>query len=671
MKNKILFALLFLVNSIYSQILDPVKWKTIIEKKSETEFVLVFDATIEKDWHLYSQYTPEGGAIATEFKFADSKNNYELQGKPEESKYKKTFNDIFGVDEYYFANTAQFKQNIKVLNSNLKEIKVNVDYQACKQQCINDNKSFTFKLPALNIPVEKNSVQAEESPENKDTLKEFNLEKVNIKTENVIENKKEEKSDTEGKGILTIFLFSFASGFLALLTPCVFPMIPMTVSYFTKQSKNKLEGKKNAILYGISIIVIYVILGTIVTKIFGADALNALSTNVFFNIVFFLLLIIFGLSFLGAFEIVLPSSWINKMDNQSNKSGFIGIFFMALVLALVSFSCTGPIVGTLLVEAASKGGLAPIIGMLGFSLAIALPFMFFALFPSWLNSMPKSGSWLNTVKVSLGFLELALAFKFLSKADLVSQSHLLPREIFLVLWIAIFGAWALYLFGKFKLPHDSDVSYLSVGRVSLAIFVSAFVFYMIPGLWGAPLNVLSGITPPLYYSESPNGFGGSSTLSTAPTETIPNSKIISHGLRTFTDYQSGLDYAKKQNKPVFLDFTGHGCENCRKMEDNVWSKPEILEILKNEVVLISLYVDEKAELKKEEQYTSKTTGKFIETVGNKWSDFQITNYQANAQPLYVILDNNGNRLSTETATYNTDVQLFKNWLNEGISKFKK
>jgi thiol:disulfide interchange protein len=665
MKNKIIISLLFLTSFLTAQILEPVKWKTSIIENSDTEFTLVFDATIENEWHIYSQFTPDGGALPTEFNFKNSKNNYDIVGKTIEGKYKKVMNEVFGVEEYYFAKTAQFKQNIKILNGNLKEIQVDVNYQACKKQCISDNKTFTFQLPKLNIT----------STTAKDTVKRLEIggtvknNEIKI-NEKVINDNEPKESKRDKKGILTIFLLSFASGFLALLTPCVFPMIPMTVSYFTKQSKTKIEGKKNAILYGISIIVIYVILGTIVTAIFGADALNALSTNVFFNVVFFLLLIIFGLSFLGAFEIVLPSSLINKMDNQSNKSGFLGIFFMALVLALVSFSCTGPIVGSLLVEAASKGGLAPIIGMLGFSLAIALPFMFFALFPAWLNAMPKSGGWLNTVKVSLGFLELALAFKFLSKADLVSQSHLLPREIFIVLWIAIFGTWALYLFGKFKLPHDSDVIYLSVGRVSLAILVTSFVFYMIPGLWGAPLNILSGITPPLYYSESPNGFGNS-TITLTNSETIPKSKIISHGLRTFTDYQTGLDYAKKQNKPVFLDFTGHGCENCRKMEDNVWAKPEILNILKNDLVIISLYVDEKESLKKEDQYISKTTGKSIETVGNKWSDFQISNYQANAQPLYVILDNEGNKLSSETATYNTDVTYFKNWLNDGISKFKK
>lgn len=666
MRNKIILSLLFLVNYLSAQILDPVKWKTSIVQNSDSEFTLIFDASIDDEWHLYSQFTPDGGALPTEFKFKNNKNNYELVGKTTEGKYKKVMNDIFGVEEYYFAKTAQFKQNIKVLNGNLKEIKVDVDYQVCKEQCINDNKSFTFQLPKLNIASTTPVIDTVKTTSTEETV--INNVESEVKTNETI-SKKTDEPKSDQKGILSIFLLSFASGFLALLTPCVFPMIPMTVSYFTKQSKNKIEGKKNAILYGISIIVIYVILGTIVTAIFGADALNALSTNVFFNVLFFLLLIIFGLSFLGAFEIVLPSSWINKMDSQSNKSGFLGIFFMALVLALVSFSCTGPIVGSLLVEAASKGGLAPIIGMFGFSLAIALPFMFFALFPAWLNAMPKSGGWLNTVKVSLGFLELALAFKFLSKADLVSQSHLLPREIFIVLWIAIFGAWALYLFGKFKLPHDSDVSHLSVGRVTLAILVTSFVFYMIPGLWGAPLNILSGITPPLYYSESPNGFGNSTNNITS-SESIPNSKIISNGLRTFTDYQAGLDYAKKQNKPVFLDFTGHGCENCRKMEDNVWAKPEILNILKNDVVIISLYVDEKEALKKENQYVSKTTGKSIETVGNKWSDFQITNYQANAQPLYVILDYEGNILSTETATYNTDVDYFKNWLKEGISKFK-
>ena len=382
------------------------------------------------------------------------------------------------------------------------------------------------------------------------------------------------------------------------------------------------------------------------------------------------LLIFFAASFLGAFEIVLPNSWANKVDRQADRGGFIGILFMALALAIVSFSCTGPIIGTLLVEAASKGGLAPIVGRVGFSLALALPFMLFAMFPGWMNSLPKSGGWLNTVKVSLGFLELALAFKFLSKADLVTQSHLLPREIFLAIWIAVFGAWAMYLFGKITLPHDSQLSNISVGRLFMALIVTSFTFYLIPGLWGAPLKVLSGFPPPLYYSESPEGFGGSSIQTDSAEKQPEHTKKISHGLITFLDYEAGIAYAKKMNKPVLLDFTGHGCENCRKMEDFVWSNKEVLNILKNDLVIISLYVDEKKELPENEKYVSKQTGKEIKTVGNKWSDFQITRYQTNTQPQYLILDLEGNTISDGSTSYDPDVEKYESWLKQGISNFK-
>jgi len=373
---------------------------------------------------------------------------------------------------------------------------------------------------------------------------------------------------------------------------------------------------------------------------------------------------------LGAFEIVLPNSWANKVDRQADKGGFVGILFMALALAIVSFSCTGPIIGTLLVEAASKGGLAPIVGMVGFSLALALPFMLFAMFPGWMNSLPKSGGWLNTVKVSLGFLELALAFKFLSKADLVTQSHWLPRELFLAIWIAVFGAWALYLFGKITLPHDSQLSHISVGRLFMALLVTSFTFYLIPGLWGAPLKVISGFPPPLYYSESPDGVGGSAAVVDTGEKLPEHTKKISHGLITFLDYEAGMAYAKKVNKPVLLDFTGHGCENCRKMEDYVWSDKEVLNILKNDLVLISLYVDEKKELPENEKYVSKQTGKEIETVGNKWSDFQITRYQTNTQPQYLILDLEGNTISDGSTSYDPDIAKYKAWLLGGIAKFK-
>ncbi len=655
---------LFAFTFSQAQILDPVKWKTSIEQKSDTEFVLKFDATIQKDWHIFSQFTPEGGSLPSVFIYENAKGNYQLIGKTTESKYKVKFEEAFGVDEYIFEGSAQFSQKIKVINPNLKSIKVEVEYQACLEQCIQQFKVFEFQLPKLENTETVISVS--------DTVTKVKDE-IGEKLENKLVKAKSEKVEKkeEQKGLWTIFIIAFFSGFAALLTPCVFPMIPMTVSFFTKQSKDRAKGIKNAIIYGISIIVIYVALGSAITAIFGADSLNELSTSVAFNVIFFGLLIFFAASFLGAFEIVLPNSWANKVDQQADRGGIIGIFFMALALAIVSFSCTGPIVGTLIVEAASKGGIAPIVGMLGFSSAIALPFMLFALFPGWMNSLPKSGGWLNTVKVSLGFLELAFAFKFLSNADLVLQLHWFERETFLAIWIAVFGAWALYLFGKITLPHDSPLTHISVGRLFMGLFVLSFTIYLIPGLWGAPLKIISGFPPPLNYSESPTGIGsgggGSSDIGALP----KGAHSGPHGIIAFHDYEDGLAYAKQINKPILLDFTGYACVNCRKMEDYVWSDKKILSILKNEVVLISLYVDDKKELAENEKYVSKETGKKIKTIGNKWSDFQITKYKANAQPYYLILDTEGNTLSDEPASYDPDIKRYEKWLRSGIDKFKK
>ena len=404
----------------------------------------------------------------------------------------------------------------------------------------------------------------------------------------------------------------------------------------------------------------------------GADSLNALSTNVWFNIIFFLLLVVFAISFLGAFEITLPQSWSNKVDSQADRGGIIGIFFMALALAIVSFSCTGPIVGTLLVESASKGGLAPIVGMLGFSIAIALPFALFAMFPGWMNSLPKSGGWLNTVKVFLGFLELALALKFLSNADLVLQLHWLEREVFLAIWIAVFGTLALYLFGKIKLPHDGNEHHISVGRLSLGLLVLAFTIYLIPGIWGAPLKMISGFPPPMNYSEAPYGVGFTKlgTVNGADDKDFmpAGAELGPHDILAFNNYDEGLAYAKKVNKPVLIDFTGYACVNCRKMEERVWANPHILEILNKEIILVSLYVDDKRLLPESEQYTSETTGKRIKSIGNKWSDFQIKEYQANAQPYYVLIDLEEEELNTPIG-YTPDIEEYKKWLIDGVTRF--
>ena len=663
--KKVLFIILaFLsLSTINAQIVNPVKWTSKTEKISDTEFNLVMEGKIEKDWHVYSQFTPENGPLAAEIKLEKAKGNFEIIGKAKESTYKKQYNDIFEVDEYYFEKNVTFKQKVKITNVNVTSIKVNLDYQVCKDACINEKKSFTFSIPAI--------VKSNQSVSSLDTIEETDtttITKVTTSKESKAVVKPIEPKKEEGRGLWTIFFLAFLGGLAALLTPCVFPMIPMTVSFFTKHSGSRQKGIASAIFYGISIIVIYVVLGLIIVGVFGAEALNALSTGVAFNIIFFLILVFFAISFLGGFEIMLPNSWANKVDRQAGKSGIVAIFFMALALAIVSFSCTGPIVGTLLVESASKGGIAPIVGMLGFSSAIALPFMLFALFPTWLNSLPKSGGWMNSVKVSLGFLELAFAFKFLSNADLVLQMHLLEREVFIAIWIAIFGAWAFYLFGKLTLPHDSPLSHISVGRMCFGLVIMAFTVYMIPGLFGAPLKLISAFPPPQTYSESPNGFFGNASASN---EKLPDgAKFGEHNIITFDDYAKGLAYAKSVNKPVMLDFTGFACVNCRKMEINVWSNEKVLRHLKNDVVLISLYVDDKRELPKEDQYTSKETGNEVVTIGNKWSDFIITRYKTNTQPFYVLIGLDEQNLNTPIS-YTPDSNEYENWLKDGISKFKK
>ena len=635
---------------------NPVQWEASVEKSEADSYTLKLNASIEPEWHVYSQFTDPGGSLPLELEFLEAGEAYTLEGPTEESETTTSYSDIFEVDETFFSETAQLTQKIKA-EETTEYVKLILKYQVCKEVCINEEKYIVFDL----------------STEKGQVFQDFNefqaYGKVQEKVEE-IEPVKEVVKQEEKQDLWTIFFVAFASGFLALLTPCVFPMIPMTVSFFTKQSKNLATGRRNAILYGIFIVVIYVLLGSIVTGIFGADALNALSTNVWFNLVFFLLLVVFAISFFGAFEIMLPNSWANAVDRKADRGGIVGIFFMALALAIVSFSCTGPIVGTLLVQAASEGGIAPVLGMLGFSLAIAIPFALFALFPGLMNSLPKSGGWLNSVKVVLGFLELALAFKFLSNADLVLQAHILEREVFLAIWIAIFGAMAFYLFGKIRLSHDSPLPHISSGRLILGLFVLSFTLYLIPGLWGAPLKLISGFPPPLNYSESPYGVGYSkgSVAGLTEGELPEEAELGPYQLVTFTDYDAGMAYAKAENKPVLLDFTGKACVNCRKMEERVWGEPQILGKLQNDVVLISLFVDLKEELPEAEQYVSEVTGKRIQTVGNKWSDFQIEKYQINAQPYYVLLDHNDNELNTPVG-YTPDVDEFEAWLEEGISKF--
>ncbi|WP_194851152.1 protein-disulfide reductase DsbD family protein [Nonlabens antarcticus] len=648
------------------QIFKPVTWSTSVEQISENEYDLVANATIDPGWHLYSQSVPENGPIPTTFTFNEV-TGYELVGDTREEKGVTINDPVFNMVITFFGNSASFRQRIKVSDGSLDQITGEVEFMVC-----DDERCLPPSYVDLNFDL-STATEASASAMSADITQ--SIEDDNSgESAAVAQIEKEEKQESN-KGLWAIFIISFISGFAALLTPCVFPMIPMTVSFFTKQSKSKAKGIKNAIIYGAFIVVIYVLLGTAVTAIFGADALNALSTSVWFNVIFFLLLIVFALSFLGAFEIMLPNKWVNKVDKQADRGGLVGMFFMALALAIVSFSCTGPIVGTLLVEAASKGGIAPIIGMLGFSLAIALPFALFAAFPGWLNSLPKSGGWLNTVKVVLGFLELALAFKFLSQADLVLQLHFLEREVFLAIWITVFGALALYLLGKIQLPHDSPMTKISVGRLCLGLLVAAFTVYMIPGLWGAPLNLISAFPPPLDYAESPYGVGNSKVGlgSGGAVQEIPDGAhlLAPHQILAFNDYDKGLAYAKKVNKPIMLDFTGWACVNCRKMEQNVWPKPQVLQQLKNDVVLISLYVDDKRPLPEDEVTESKLRpGKKLKYIGQKWSEFQTIRYKTNTQPFYVLIGLDEENLN-EPVGYTPDYEEYDQWLKTGIENFKQ
>jgi thiol:disulfide interchange protein DsbD len=668
MKKIFLILSLFIIgNASYSQIYDPVKWSTVVEKVSDSEYDLIIQATVEEGWHLYSQNVPEDGPIPTAFSF-EATSDYELVDKTIEEEGHTEFDPVFNMEIKYFENEVTFKQRIKVATQKAFNISGEVEFMVCDDtRCLPP----TFIDLKFNIP--ENSIVVAEEKNNSFEIPS----KVETPNEVVKEHVQKIPDTRPGRSLWGIFIIAFFSGFAALLTPCVFPMIPMTVSFFTKQSKSKSAGIKNAIIYGFSIVIIYVLLGSLVSAVFGANALNALSTNVWFNIIFFLLLVVFAVSFLGAFEITLPSSWGTKVDAQADKGGIIGIFFMALALGIVSFSCTGPIVGTLLVEAAAGGNqIGPIVGMLGFSLALAIPFALFAAFPGWLNSLPKSGGWLNTVKVVLGFLELALAFKFLSNADLVLQLHWLEREVFLAIWIAIFGVLALYFFGKIQLPHDSPLTHISVGRLTLGLLTLSFTIYMIPGLWGAPLNLISAFPPPQHYSESPYGVGftrlGEGSATDGSHDELPDGAHLMppHNILAFNDYYKGLAYAKKVNKPIMLDFTGFACVNCRKMEMNVWAKNKVLNLLKNEVILISLYVDDKRKLPENEVVESKLRpGKKLKYIGQKWSEFQTIKYGANAQPFYVLIDLNEKNLS-DPVGYTPNVDEYYNWLKEGIANFK-
>lgn len=690
------------VLSATAQIENPVTWKINSKKISDCEYELQFVGTIEEHWHVYSLNQTGDGPQPSKVIFNSTKE-YQLIGKTTESKPVKAYDKVFEMDVVYFEKSVVFKQKIKLLTDKAVTISGEYEYQACtEEKCIFPPATpFEIKLTGTAACLSSGSSAAPATGNQKESTEstvttpvsdpnlaiqssntkdsQALLPSVNATSTATISpvgttgNQGDQK--IENDNFWSIFVKGFVGGLLALLTPCVFPMIPLTVSFFTKRSKTRAKGITNALLYGISIIIIYVTLGLGVSFVFGSDALNALSTNVWFNLFFFVLLIVFGASFLGAFEIVLPSSFVNKIDAQSDRGGLMGIFFMAMTLSVVSFSCTGPVVGPLLVDAAVNGGVkGPFCGMLGFSTALAFPFALFAFFPGWLNSLPKSGGWLNAVKVTLGFLELAFAFKFASNADLVVQAGILTREVFIALWIVIFGLLGMYHMGWFKLSHDSDVKFIPVPRLFFAIITLSFTIYLIPGLWGAPLKLISGFPPPDFYSESPSGFGGSAMQAAPSGNAATDGQKHEHcpnQLPCFHDYDEALAYAKKVHKPLMIDFTGWACVNCRKMESQVWTDPEVDKRIRNEVVLVSLYVDDKNELPKEQQTIKKLGDRDfrIKTIGNKWSYFQADRYKTNTQPQYILLDNNEVMLARPT-NYDPSVSSYVNWLDEGINAFK-
>ena len=643
----------------FGQLISPVKWSLEQKPAGNNEIELTFKATIESGWHLYSTNLPEGGPIKTTFTFtADSLNYVVVDGITPKTAPIKEHDKIFNMDLEFFSNEALFVQKIKVLSNQSFSLKGTIEYQSCNNEtCTLDDHDFSFDItgskPAVASVVNKSFTAGDEPVHH---------------------------------NLWWFLMFSFVAGLAAILTPCVFPMIPMTVSFFMNSSKSRLQAKTQAFVYGGSIILIYTLIGTVVALTLGADFANWISTHWIPNVLFFIIFVVFAFSFFGAFEIILPSSWVNRSDRQVDRGGIGGAFFMALTLVLVSFSCTGPIVGAILVESAGGMVIKPIVGMLGFSLAFALPFTLFAIFPQWLSNLPKSGGWLNSVKVVLGFIELALGLKFLSIADQTYHWRILDREVYLAFWIVIFTMMGFYLLGKMKFAHDSDTKFITVPRLVMALITFTFVVYLIPGMFGAPLKAISGYLPPMtshdfdlhkiirdevkLVDRAPAG-GGFSALGAVPCEKPKYGEIfeLPHGLEGFFDFEQGLACAKAQNKPVFIDFTGHGCVNCREMEANVWSDPRVLERLKNEFVIIALYVDDKTELPQSEWITSTYDQKVKKTIGKKFADFQISRFGVNAQPYYVLLDHNQELLAKPTAR-DLNPDHFIEFLDKGLAEFK-
>lgn len=683
MRKTLLFLFVLVIFPMIGlpQILEPVKWSFNVEQTSPGEATLILTARIDKKWHLYSQDIPPNGPIPTTFKFNKSPD-YKLIGKVTEPKPIEEIDPLFeNMLLKFFTGKAVFKQKIKVLSQKDFVVTGTLEFMCCDdKQCIPPTEvEYSFNIKGNPAGTVTAAVTNNVSANSADTLKKADSA---AKEKTVVKVTPSAPPPAKNNSLLWFFFISFLAGLAAIITPCVFPMIPMTVTFFMHDTNNKKKAKLEAIVYGLSIIVIYTVIGTVVAITLGANFANFLSTHWIPNVFFFLIFLIFAASFLGLFEITLPNWLVSKADKQADKGGYSGAFFMAFTLVLVSFSCTGPIVGAILVQSAGGEVLMPIIGMLGFSLAFALPFALFAFFPSWLSGLPKSGGWLNSVKVVLGFLELALGLKFLSIADQTYHWHILDREVYLAFWIVIFFLMGLYLLGKLKFNHDSDTPYLSVPRLGLAIITFTFVVYMIPGMWGAPLKALAGYLPPQQSMDfdltaiirnevqAGGGTGGNTKKELCDTPKYKDFLHLPHQLEGYFDYDQALACAKKMNKPIFIDFTGHGCVNCREMEARVWADPQVLKRLRENFIVTALYVDDKTELPEKEWITSKYDGKVKKTIGKKYADFQISRFNVNAQPYYVLLDTSGNLLVPPRA-YDLNVDHFIEFLDGAVAKFNK
>ena len=668
------FVLLLFAVAVQAQIQEPVKFKSELKTLATGEAEAVFTAAVDKGWHVYSTDLGDGGPVSATFN-VEKISGAEVVGKLKPvGKEISTFDKLFEMKVRYFENTAQFVQKLK-LTGGAYQIEGYLEYGACNDENCLPPTQVPFKFSGKAEGAAKEAAaatvetKAEEQPATQeaaaatapvaaiggaDGLAEVDVtDKTDFWKPVISElNSLGETTSQEDMSWIYIFITGFAGGLLALFTPCVWPIIPMTVSFFLKRSKDKKKGIRDAWTYGASIVVIYVTLGLAITLVFGASALNALSTNAVFNILFCLMLVVFAASFFGAFEITLPSKWSTAVDSKAEAtSGLLSIFLMAFTLSLVSFSCTGPIIGFLLVQVSTTGSVvAPAIGMLGFAIALALPFTLFALFPSWLKSMPKSGGWMNIIKVTLGFLELAFALKFLSVADLAYGWRILDRETFLALWIVLFALLGFYLLGKIKFPHDDDDTKVSVPRFFMALASLAFAVYMVPGLWGAPLKAVSAFAPPMQTQDF----------------NLYNNEVHAR----FDDYDLGMEYARQHGKPVMLDFTGYGCVNCRKMELAVWTNPKVSDIINNDYVLITLYVDNKTPLPSPVKIVENGTERTLRTVGDKWSYLQRVKFGANAQPFYVLIDNEGKPLN-KSYSYDEDIPKYIEFLQTGLENYKK